>query len=83
MADLLGEVIPLDTPSIDDQGVVALDGNLADPFSAGAFVYLMNAKDSVTSALYSWTLRTKDLSGVGYPGPNAATEVCIAGRRSL
>lgn len=36
--------------------------------------YLYQAKDSVTGAIYHWTTATP---GVGYPGPNAATETVL------
>lgn len=41
-------------------------------------LYLMQAVDSVTGALYRWTAVSADHDGVGYPGPNAPTETAVA-----
>lgn len=51
--------------------------------SAGATTYyLMQALDSVTTVRYDWVVQdTPDWSGAGYPGPNAPTDIAIAGRR--
>jgi hypothetical protein len=41
--------------------------------------YHMRAKDSVTAAIYTWSLDELDFSGTGYPGPNTATHImCTA-----
>lgn len=40
--------------------------------------HLMSGKDSVTGARYAWASgATPDFAGVGYPGPNAATNVYV------
>jgi hypothetical protein len=42
--------------------------------------YIMQANDSVTGVRYDWTVPSApDWAAVGYPGPNAATNVAIAG----
>lgn len=44
--------------------------------------YQMQANDSVTNALYTWTVTgAPDWAGASYPGPNAATNVAIIGKR--
>ncbi len=46
----------------------------------GERVYLMLASDSVTLALYSWVATgSPDFAGLGYPGPNAPTNIAIGG----
>ena len=52
------------------------------PTVAISFYYIMQANDSVTGARYDWRVpNTPDWAGVSYPGPNAATNVSIAGVR--
>jgi hypothetical protein len=38
---------------------------------------LMQAKDSVTLALYTWEVQFPDMSGKYYPGPNSPIEIAI------
>jgi hypothetical protein len=64
-----------------------LDGSAVLPFVASVVgspqrSYIMQANDSVTGVRYDWTVPSApDWAGLGYPGPNAATNVSIAGRR--
>jgi hypothetical protein len=44
--------------------------------------YIMQANDSVTGVRYDWlSPSSPDWAGVGYPGPNAPTNVSVAGRQ--
>lgn len=43
-----------------------------------AAAYLvMQAKDSVTSGIYTWQVQYPDMDGDYYPGPNSPTEIAI------
>lgn len=43
--------------------------------------YIMQATDSVTNVRYDWTVPgSPDTAGVGYPGPNAPTDIVVAGK---
>lgn len=44
-------------------------------------MFLLQAKDSVTGAMFFWTSSAK--TGAGYPGPNAATELAIVAERPI
>lgn len=39
--------------------------------------YLMQARDSVTGAMFRWAYASADFAAAGYPGPNAAQEVAV------
>lgn len=56
----------------------------AETTSVGATTYyLMQAVDSVNGLRYDWVVQTTpDWAGVYYPGPNAPTDIAIAGRRA-
>jgi hypothetical protein len=45
---------------------------------ATAAVYLMQAYDSVTGALFHWVSEFRDFTGLGYPGPNAPLDVAVS-----
>lgn len=38
---------------------------------------VMQAKDSGTLAIYTWTVRFPDMLGKFYPGPNSPTEIAV------
>lgn len=80
MADIAGGVINTAAAKASMPIAFAPGGAIEAP-GARRPVYLLQAKDSVTGALYAWTLAALDLSGAGYPGPNAPTQIMVCGER--
>lgn len=75
--------VPVGPASTDyparDIGSTVSFATLGEPGSPATY-YLMQANDSVTSALYTWVSSpTPDRTGTGYPGPNSPTNIAISG----
>lgn len=64
-------------------GLAIPSGDLPTVPSLGAppVFYIMQATDSVTNVRFDWKVPgSPDSAGVGYPGPNAPTDIVVAGR---
>lgn len=72
-------VVQYDTvePFLEQSAVLPF---VASVVGAPSVFYIMQANDSVTGVRYDWKVpSTPDWAAAGYPGPNAATNVAIAG----
>ncbi len=83
MADIAGGYIATPDPFGGSGAFVLSAASLISTITAGGTLYLMEAKDSVTGAIYKWLLTRLDLSGAGYTGPNSPLLVEVAGIRAL
>jgi hypothetical protein len=83
-----GSMVNMDATNFrDDIPILGLPGSLLEGGTGGfigtlsineATAYLiMQAKDSITGAIYSWEVRYPDMEGKYYPGPNSPTEIAI------
>lgn len=83
-----GLMVNMDASNFEeDAPEPGLPGNFLEGGAAGfvgsfsiqeASSYLvMQAKDSVTSAIYTWEVKYPDMTGLYYPGPNSPTEIAI------
>jgi len=83
-----GNMMNMDASNFqNDAPVPGLPGNFLEG-GAEAFVsalsineaisyLIMQAKDSVTFAIYTWEVQYPDMNGDYYPGPNSPTEIAI------
>jgi hypothetical protein len=56
-------------------GAEAFNSSLS--IGEAASYLVMQAKDSVTFAIYTWVVQYPDMVGRYYPGPNSPTEIAI------
>jgi hypothetical protein len=80
----IGNEATIDVDGSDSLGV-NIDGNVIDIGGLGwtpsiaesSIEVIMQAVDSVTSAVYTWTVPVPDFAGEHYPGPNNPTQIAI------
>lgn len=78
-----GAIVNVPGPWYGDSGPPVADGDLIGTLTLATAVYEYQAVDSVTGALYTWTLTTRAFNGAGYPGPNAPLGLFLVAARPL
>lgn len=76
MASFNGYYTPTDLPMPASAVFLGVGGDLS-AMGSPEVNFEMQAKDSVTLAVFRWIMPFADFSGTGYPGPNSPTEIAV------
>jgi hypothetical protein len=76
MASFNGYYVTTDLPMPASDAFFGVGGN-ASVMGVPDVNYEMQAKDSVTLAVFRWIMPFADYAGTGYPGPNSPTEIAV------